>query len=95
MFYILEDWGILLKIFSCIITVYIYFKMLTKWKRWSRAKKELVVRAIKNINEGEEITVCYLGLDQTLESRHQMHLELKRKFLLDCKCSVCTGGNDC
>ena len=95
MFYLLEDWCILLKIFTCIIIVFIHFKMITIWARWRRAKKELVVRAIMNIKKGEEITICYLDPDQTLGSRHQMHLELKRKFLMDCLCSVCTGGNDC
>ena len=81
------------KISSSILFIVIFSKLMSKWRKWRRAKKQLVVRAIKNINEGEEINLCYLGYDENLESKHQMKQHLETKFKFDCKCSVCIGGN--
>ena len=80
------------KIFSSISTLFIYLKLKSKWKVWRREKKHLVVRAIKKIQEGEEINLCYLGYDENLGSKHQMKQHLKTEFKFDCKCSICIGG---
>ena len=91
----LEDWCFIWKILSFFLINRTYSELKCRWESrslLSRPKKELELRAIKNIRKGEEINLCYLGHDQNLGSKHQMKQNLQKKFDFDCKCSVCIGG---
>ena len=83
-----EDWCFIWKILSFFLINYTYSKLECP----PEPKGKLVLRAIKNIQEGEEINLCYLGYDENLGSKHQMKQHLETDFKFDCKCSVCIGG---
>jgi len=90
----LEDWCFVWKILSFFLINHTYSELKSRWDsrtRISEPKKKLVLRAVKNIAKGEEITLCYLGYDQNLGSKHQMKQDLKTEFNFSCKCSVCIG----
>ena len=84
----LEDWCFIWKILSFFLINYTYSKLECR----PEPEGKLVLRAIKNIQEGEEINLCYLGYDENLGSKHQMKQHLETDFKFDCKCSVCVGG---
>ena len=91
----LEDWCFIWKILSFFLINHTYSEVKDRWERKSlpsRPNKELELRAIKNIRKGEEITLCYLGYDQNLGSKHQMKQNLLKEFEFNCKCSICIGG---
>ena len=48
------------------------------------------VRALRNIKEGEEITICYTDSDKSLWSREERRAELKHVYNFDCNCEGCT-----
>jgi hypothetical protein len=56
-------------------------------KNWNRCIERHTVHALRDIVEGEEITIKYLGLDSSREVR-QMKLQDKFGFL--CSCRLCS-----
>ena len=77
----LEDWCFIWKILSFFLINHTYSELKSRWEsrtRISGPKKKLVLRAVKNIAKGEEISLCYLGYDQNLGSKHQMKQDLAR-----------------
>ncbi|KGQ06689.1 SET domain-containing protein 5 [Beauveria bassiana D1-5] len=58
-------------------------------KSWNENLKRHTVHALRDIQQGEEITIFYL---RTLESRSRRQADLKAKFLFTCSCSLCALG---
>lgn len=56
-------------------------------KHWNNRIGRHTVHALREITEGEEITIYYLGLDNIREVRRQ---KLQNKFGFLCSCSVCS-----
>ena len=47
------------------------------------------VRALRKIKQGEEITICYTGCNESLWSREERRAELKNVYNFDCNCGGC------
>ena len=47
---------------------------------------EIVIRATKNIQPGEEITISYIEILQTTKERHN---ELQERYFFQCQCERC------
>lgn len=60
-------------------------------KRWNENIKRYTVHAMRDIEEGEEITIYYLGI---FNSRKERQETLQRKFGFDCACSLCSLPSD-
>jgi hypothetical protein len=56
-------------------------------KHWNERIQRHTVHALRDIAEGEEITVYYLGLDSSREVRRQ---KLQERFGFLCSCQVCS-----
>jgi hypothetical protein len=56
-------------------------------KSWNENIKRHTVHAIQDIDEGEEITIYYLGV---LNNRKTRQETLKRKFAFTCSCRLCS-----
>jgi hypothetical protein len=52
---------------------------------------ELTIHTFKDIEEGEEVTISYLGGSESYTARQ---LSLKNKFGLDCACELCSLPSD-
>lgn len=55
-------------------------------KSWNKTLERHTVHALRDIQQGEEITIFYLRI---LQSRSQRQAELKTKFLFTCLCGLC------
>ena len=51
------------------------------------------VRALRKINQGEEITICYTN-DTSLWSREERQAELKNVYNFDCNCEGCDAAEE-
>jgi hypothetical protein len=60
-------------------------------KSWNENLERHTVHALRDIQQGEEITIFYL---RTLESRTRRQADLKAKFLFTCSCSLCALGRE-
>ncbi len=60
-------------------------------KAWNENIKRHTVHAIRDIQKGEEITICYLGV---LNSRNVRQEALRRKFAFTCSCRLCSLPED-
>ena len=54
---------------------------------WDAARRQLVFRALRDIEVGEEL--C-LGYGKLLAKREERRAELRRKFGFECRCEVCS-----
>ncbi|KAI0145065.1 hypothetical protein GGR57DRAFT_517725 [Xylariaceae sp. FL1272] len=60
-------------------------------KSWNKNIKGHTVHALRDIDEGEEITIYYLGSDKGRDARNE---DLKRKFAFTCSCRLCSLPSD-
>lgn len=60
-------------------------------KGWNKNIKRHTVHAMQDIEEGEEITIYYLGIHNTRKERQEA---LRRKFAFTCACSLCSLPSD-
>lgn len=58
---------------------------------FSISETRMILRAIKEINVGDEIVVSLIELNQDLEGRQK---QLKEKYLPECACERCTSDFD-
>ncbi|CAG7556533.1 unnamed protein product [Fusarium equiseti] len=56
-------------------------------KGWNEGIKRHTVHALRDINEGEEITITYLGV---LNDRRTRQEALRQKFKFTCTCGLCS-----
>jgi SET domain-containing protein len=56
-------------------------------KSWNKNIKRHTVHALRDIEKGEEITIYYLGV---LNSRNSRQEALRRKFAFICSCPLCS-----
>ncbi|GMG22261.1 unnamed protein product [Aspergillus oryzae] len=56
-------------------------------KSWNENIKRHTVHALRNINEGEEITIYYLAAHTTRKARQEA---LRAKFKFSCSCRLCS-----
>ncbi|RFU29079.1 hypothetical protein B7463_g7275, partial [Scytalidium lignicola] len=56
-------------------------------KSWNENIKRHTVHALRDIEEGEEITIYYLGVLNSREARQEA---LQRKFAFTCSCRLCS-----
>ncbi|KAJ3569174.1 hypothetical protein NPX13_g6170 [Xylaria arbuscula] len=56
-------------------------------KRWNDNIKKHTVHALRDIEKGDEITICYLGVDMGRDSRMKT---LEDKFAFVCSCRLCS-----
>ncbi|RGP68880.1 mynd finger and set [Fusarium sporotrichioides] len=56
--------------------------------QWDEHLKKITVHAIENIEQGQEITVTYLG--EPLLAYEQRQEKLKTSFGFDCRCRLCS-----
>ncbi|KAH8812463.1 hypothetical protein F5884DRAFT_310434 [Xylogone sp. PMI_703] len=56
-------------------------------KNWNESIKKHTVHALRDIEEGMEITICYLGVTNNREARQEA---LRRKFAFTCCCELCS-----
>lgn len=56
-------------------------------KSWNENIKQHTVHALRNINEGEEITIYYLAAHTTWKARQEA---LRAKFKFSCSCHLCS-----
>jgi hypothetical protein len=56
-------------------------------KSWNEGIKRHTVHALRDIEEGEEITITYLGV---LNNRRTRQEALRQKFKFTCKCDLCS-----
>ncbi|KAF4629215.1 hypothetical protein G7Y89_g8932 [Cudoniella acicularis] len=56
-------------------------------KNWNENIKRHTVHALRDIHEGEEITIYYLGVDKNREARQE---DLQAKFGFTCWCRLCS-----
>lgn len=54
---------------------------------WNDYSGQLTIHAIKDIQRGEEVTICYL---QSFSNRRTRQAELQRGFDFTCSCSLCS-----
>jgi hypothetical protein len=54
---------------------------------WNENIKRLTIHALRDIEEGEEITISYLASTSEYSERQRF---LKEKFKFDCKCKLCS-----
>ncbi|KAK5993499.1 SET domain-containing protein 5 [Cladobotryum mycophilum] len=54
---------------------------------WNENLQRLTIHALRDIEEGQEITITYLASTSTYAERHHF---LKEKFGFDCKCELCS-----
>jgi hypothetical protein len=56
-------------------------------KNWNESIQQHTVHALRDIDEGEEITIYYLGIDQNRSARQK---SLREKFGFVCSCRPCS-----
>ena len=54
---------------------------------WNANLNQLTIHALRDIEEGEEITISYLDGSESYDTRQ---LSLKNKFSFDCACELCS-----
>ena len=52
------------------------------------------VRALRNIKQGEEVTICYINDESSLWSREERQAELKNVYNFDCNCEGCDAAEE-
>ena len=54
---------------------------------WNESLNKITIHSIKDIEEGEEITISYLAESANYQNRQQ---KLKASFSFDCRCHLCS-----
>lgn len=54
---------------------------------WNENLNQITIHSIKDIEEGEEIAISYLGESEDYQTRQQ---SLKASFAFDCTCALCS-----
>lgn len=55
------------------------------------SKMRTELRAVKDICKGEEVTICYLDIGESKETKSDRKNILREEFAFICKCKVCSG----